>query len=773
MVNRMPTLPETVLAQVEQGLETKGVQIFIEDFQIEHKLDLEFVLSPVISGKQIGDSIHLRIENGSQSIESQFELIPYFAQTPFAFINLAIGLLCIGIGAFVFILRREDIKGRLFYFWLLALATAIVLVGGYQCLDSTYITSVVFYICYVLALAILLHLSLAFSPRGLKLNRLLIYVPPVLLIIVLEYSFIYSSISRSIQAYRAYQNIIYFFRSYLIVYAIATVLHFIFLFKKSEWDEERAQIKWILYGLIVGFGPFVLLYQLPKVLTLPEILSMDLSMTFAIFLPVAIGIAIVRFRLLDIELLINRSLVYAILTVFIVGLYIFLIQIFENLFSRLFLAQDTFVSALAAIGAAVAFHPARKKIQDFVDRSFFRMSYDYRKSIQSFHEQAQRIVHKEQLVEFFHDQVNINLPVEYMGLIIYVSDYGHTEIWIRRDKEKVLGGLSPDLATTTEVLSRKKAVRMEENIDFSWNDMLGQMGLEIVIPISFSSTSLSGLAGLGRKRSGERFTRDDISLLKTLSQEMAMNLERLKLQEEVVFERAEKEKLDEINRMKSEWITSVSHELRTPMSTIQSLSELLHEGKVKDQTKQDQLLSLMSNECNRLSHFLHNILDMGKIEQERKKYDFKHIDLKSIIQETVYLFDHRLQTEGFSLKMELPEEPVELRIDRDAVKQILTNLLDNAIKYSGSTKEILIRLIKEKDRVELSVADTGIGISQEEQEKIFGGFYRSTEASHRNPSGVGIGLKIVKHIMDAHKGKIRVVSQVGQGTVFIMVFENQ
>jgi two-component system phosphate regulon sensor histidine kinase PhoR len=118
----------------------------------------------------------------------------------------------------------------------------------------------------------------------------------------------------------------------------------------------------------------------------------------------------------------------------------------------------------------------------------------------------------------------------------------------------------------------------------------------------------------------------------------------------------------------------------------------------------------------------------------------------------------------------LPENPLLLEIDKDAVKQALTNLIDNAIKYSSDEKDIVIQIVEKEKQVEIKVKDKGIGIPSKEIEKIFKPFYRHAEASRHNPKGVGLGLKIVKHIMEAHKGEVKVESQPNKGSTFSLIF---
>jgi signal transduction histidine kinase len=473
---------------------------------------------------------------------------------------------------------------------------------------------------------------------------------------------------------------------------------------------------------------------------------------------------------MDVELVINRSLVYFTLTVFTVGLYLFSVNLIHNVVSRFFEAPMTAISVSSALLAAVAFHPALKTIQNFVDRAFFRMSYDYKKVIIRFNEKAYEEVNRGRLIDLFLQNVKDALPLESIGIFIFALDSGKQKLLIAKNGEKNLVSLAPLSLEMEKVFARKNAVRTEENMDFSREKLLEKNEIDICLPLSFKSSDLTGFLSLGKKKSGEKYSRDDIDLLLAMSRDLALNLERIRLLEEVIYERVEKEKLSDLIQMKTEFISSVSHELRTPMSSIRGLAEILQEGKIKEKAKQEELLRLVATESNRLSRFLHNILDFGKIEQNVKTYNFVRVELQSVIKETVRLFQYRSDSDKFVINTKMPGKPLFLEIDRDAVIQALTNLLDNAIKYSSDEKKIVVELVPGEKQVEIRVKDRGIGIPAGEQKKIFEGFYRHAEANRHSTKGVGLGLKIVKYIMEAHGGEIRVESQPGEGSTFCLIF---
>jgi two-component system phosphate regulon sensor histidine kinase PhoR len=766
-------IPQDALTQLDRSLASGESEIRLDGIAIQEKIELEFILSRHISGKRVGDRVLLVMKGGDAELSRSIPLIPYFEVVPFPSIHLIVMGLSALIGFVVFVLKREDVRARLLYWSILTFAAAEVITGGFHCLDSTwtsFIPGILFYICYALAPTFLLHFSLNFTSDQPRKRTVWIYAGAIVFILVLEVLFLYSSMTRSIEDYRVYQSVFYFFRIYVLGCLLVSVANLFLLLKRAPLEEDKARIQWFLYSLSLGLGPFVLLYLLPKILTLPELISMETAMAFSPLALVGAAIAIIRHRLLDIELVINRSLVYSILTVFVVATYLFLVRLLQGVLSHTFQVSDTFVSALAAFGAALAFHPARKKIQGFVDRSFFREAYDFQKSVQAFAEQASQEIDPQRLADSLIRQLKEVMPLSHIWMLIHLVHQGERGVFLLRGEEEKMSEAAPAVEGRSQPLGRMKALRLREQIDFSQDAMLTAQGWDLVFPIVFSHPGLSGFLVLGPKRSGERYGRIDVALLQTLTQELGANLERIRLQEEVVYERAEKEKLDELNSLKTEFISAVSHELRTPMSTLRNLADLLQDERIMDKEKRGKLLQLMSEECTRLSHFLFNILDSGRIERDAKSYAMENSDLVEMVEETMALFEYRLQKERFTCHLEVPPHPVILILDRDAVKQALMNLIDNAFKYSGENREIRVNLEETEPGVLLSVEDKGSGIPVREQQDIFEGFFRGETAVRENPSGVGIGLKIVKHIMDAHGGSVRVESEPGEGSKFILEF---
>ncbi len=745
----------------------------VDDVEVRTSYDLNYALSK----KEVGAPTDFYVRaTGGQIQKITAPLVPYYARSAYPSICLLIGLLSIGLGVLTFGLRPADLKARIFYWLALCFAAVLVIVSGEYNIHpmrwSTYLPTFCFILCYALVPALLLHFSLSFSPPSYRVKRTLLYLPGLFFAAVQEGLFLSAYLLPSLRPLRLYSQWYFVFRIYLAVYILAALLHLGRAYRQSQIEEPRSQIKWIFFGLTVGVTPFLFLYQLPRVLNLSVQLSEEASNIFFIIIPVAVAIAIVRYRLMDITLVINRSLVYSLLTIFIVGLYLFVVQVAQNLLTRLIPVRQVYFSAAGVFLAAMAFHPAQKRIQDFVDRAFFRQRYDYRRLVFDFNERARHFAAADRLAGYFLQEVRRALQVEKMGLAIHFrSQAGEGgEVPLRLGDPLGLDRLTALAGRDgARVWARRAAVQTGDLVDFSEEKALEGEAVDLALALPLSAGVGSGWLALGKKRSGQRYGRDDIELLRTMAAEMSVHLERIRLQEEVIYERASIEKLDELNRLKTEFISSVSHELRTPMSAIQGLAEVLQAGKLKGKEEKERYLNLMVTESGRLSRFLQNVLDFGRIEQGAKAYQFQTADLRVIVAEAVDIFRGALESQGFRLSLRLPDHPVERSVDPDAIKQALINLIDNAMKYSEGQKTIDVEL-RAGQEAEILVRDGGIGIAPEDLPRIFDQFFRAEKAARLCAQGAGLGLKITRLIMEAHGGEVRVDSREGRGSTFRLIF---
>jgi signal transduction histidine kinase len=219
-------------------------------------------------------------------------------------------------------------------------------------------------------------------------------------------------------------------------------------------------------------------------------------------------------------------------------------------------------------------------------------------------------------------------------------------------------------------------------------------------------------------------------------------------------------------RLKSDFVSNVSHELRTPLSLIRLYAETLEMGRLKSPEKYQEYYSIIRKESERLSALINNILDFSRIEAGRKEYDFRQTDMRELVRNTLESYRYQIEQSGFAFEEKIAEDVPPLSVDREAMARSLLNLVNNALKYSQDQKYIGVNLFRDNGSVKLEVVDHGIGIPQIEQQKIFDKFYRVGDPLVHNTKGSGLGLALVRHIVQAHGGEVSVDSVPGRGSKF-------
>lgn len=226
----------------------------------------------------------------------------------------------------------------------------------------------------------------------------------------------------------------------------------------------------------------------------------------------------------------------------------------------------------------------------------------------------------------------------------------------------------------------------------------------------------------------------------------------------------------EIAQIKSEFVSNVSHELRTPLSLISMFSETLEMDRIKSEEKKKEYYSIISQEANRLGKIVNSILNFSKMEAGKRQYNFSDSYINDVIENVYRSYKFHLEQKGFTFDIIKDELIPIIKIDEEAVSEAIVNLVDNAVKYSDKRKEITIRTGKENNFAFVEVEDKGIGIPMKDQKKVFEKFFRVSSGNIHNVKGSGLGLSIVKHIVDAHRGKIELISEVGKGSKFRLLF---
>ncbi len=219
-----------------------------------------------------------------------------------------------------------------------------------------------------------------------------------------------------------------------------------------------------------------------------------------------------------------------------------------------------------------------------------------------------------------------------------------------------------------------------------------------------------------------------------------------------------------LHELKNTSVATVAHELRTPLASMRLLIDTLRAGRVRDEKQTREYLDLIASENERLSKLAENFLTFSRFDRGELSLNLTQIAPRSIAEQAVSTLRPRLDETTFTV--EAPENLPQIHADRDALAQVLTNLLDNALKYTGEEKRIALRISAVADGVVFAVEDNGIGLTPDERQEIFRPFYQADQKLSRTREGCGLGLAIVNKIVKAHGGEITVASEPGKGSVF-------
>lgn len=224
--------------------------------------------------------------------------------------------------------------------------------------------------------------------------------------------------------------------------------------------------------------------------------------------------------------------------------------------------------------------------------------------------------------------------------------------------------------------------------------------------------------------------------------------------------------LKHLERVRSEFVANVSHELKTPVTAVKGFAETLLSGALYNFRAAEEFVNIIYEEAERLSRLIHDLLELSKIESKGFRLRIEPVELDREITRIVDKLKPQFIKKGLALSTDLPPEPVIVKADRDQIEQVLLNLLDNSLKYTPSGGEVEVSLRREGNEAVVAVRDTGIGIPREDLPRIFERFYRVDKARSRKLGGTGLGLSIVKHIVEAHRGRVWVESELGKGSTF-------
>lgn len=743
----------------------------VNDSIITMPEQLEFISD----NSSIGSSHKIRtIKNGSAEY-CLVATVPYYPNLLYIIVVYFVGITFLAVGFFVVWNRPADRIAHIFHWMMALIGTAIMITwGSLEAKTLTVLaTRSLFFLTYVFGIAsfyLFTKLYCTETPRFIALRITAVYLFSFIVSLVLIYYHLLAFSDQSLTAYAYFQRYFDLFHIALFIAFIAGSVNIIRAYRRTDSPEGKSRLEWILWGFFISSTPFLLLYILPQILFSRYLIAEEYTTIFFIALPFSFGVSFIKYHLFDIRLLIKRTIVNFIFSMIIAISYFIIVILAAAVINRSILSTEHFIIITLTLIIAMAVNPLRNKLQTFIDRILFKAHAGYTGILNDVSEKMKHTVSREEIFAVVLRSILTSLPVE--RCIVYHQE-GGTLFPSAQSGDKENNAATILLNDRTPVISpRCTAIRdivrsHHEQLITIDNDIRLKTGSELFIPIKSSRIPILGAVGISRIHSNDKFDHDEIALLLSICDYAAEHLERLELLESMFREKEERKRAEELSRLKSDFVSYVSHELQTPLTSIRMFSELLQRNiKAK---KGKEHLQIIVGESERLSRMVNNLLDVSRIESGLKEYHFDLCSLNECIGSVTGTMAYMIEKHGCTLRYTSPRSPLTINADKDAVEQAVMNLISNAIKYSPKNKLIHITVSKKGNDAVCSVRDHGCGIPEKERASLFNRFYRLPE--HRNTvKGIGLGLSVVKHIVDAHQGRIEVHSTVGKGTTFTLFF---
>ncbi|HAY34447.1 MAG TPA: HAMP domain-containing sensor histidine kinase [Ignavibacteria bacterium] len=560
----------------------------------------------------------------------------------------------------------------------------------------------------------------------------------------------------------------------LLISVISGAVNLFMFYRKMSDAAEKKKAEWIFWGLAAGAFPFLLLWLLPRLLGFDELIQEEFLLAFLIFVPVFFTRAIIKYHIFDIDVFIKKSILYTALTFTIIIIYLAANEILRFIASDFIKGYEEIVSVLLIFFAIIIFNPIQNKLRNYIDKIFYREGYDFEKAVINFSAGLNDQITIYGLSKYAVTEIQKIIPARKIAFAAEADNRKYLKI-LSQNNFAALSSEISDLILSVKNTGKKKVFTAKDktepglDTDNSKSDMLTDGNICVIIPFNIEPENISAAIILGDKISGRRYMKEDIELLNILFSNVMLAFKKLQLQEKVELEELEISRLEEFNKNMIYYVSRVSHDLKTPLTSIKMFSEILKEQDNFKTGNSNEYLEIIEGETDRLTRLINNVLNYSKIVNGIKEYSFVRVNLNECIRESLKIMEYQFMMENFRADIVL-QDNIFIKADKDAVKEALINILSNAIKYSPEKKFIRVTSEISENYAVVKIKDEGIGISKKDIENIFNPFVRLKNSKIKHTGGAGIGLSIIKNIMDSHKGRTEVVSELGKGTSFILYF---
>jgi len=593
-------------------------------------------------------------------------------------------------------------------------------------------------------------------------------------------------------------NIFFIFFVSLVVYGHVELLK---AYRQSQ-GMKKFQIKYFFIATSIGFGGGSFSYLPVYYIDIYP----SLNLTVCLFAPI-IGYAILRYRLMDIRFAFRKIFIYVGGTALTYAGFYGVIWTYVEFFGGTNTRNAYLAGLIVGPIFVFVFYRFDKFLNRFANKYLFASLYNTEKTIRELSQQLNTYNDLNKIVSVIINTIKKTMQLDRAGVLLV--DFSTQPI--RYQIAKVIGfdrtnGISlvqdnfltrylektqkPLVRDELHLLSRDSVNKKDQESLIKLQEHMVKIEAFLCLPLT-SNRKLIGIIVLGSKISGDAYTKEDLELLETLSNQASVAIENARLYKEVAdFNKTLREKVDEqthslqekaehltkLLEMRSEFLDIASHQLKTPVSVILGTLSMFKEGSIQKLPKaqQDKFIDNIFNKAKKLGTIINDILRASEMDTDQFQLVQDNIKLVSLA-DLAKVVCEDLKPEAMEKKINLNcsvegKNNTQIMADADFLNHAISNLVDNAIKYTAKGG-VEVKVFEENSRVFLSVKDSGIGIPKADAKKIFEKFNRATNAVDMYTDGSGLGLFIVKKIVEAHAGgQVGFESIEGEGTTFTISF---
>ena len=548
------------------------------------------------------------------------------------------------------------------------------------------------------------------------------------------------------------------------------LLHLVRTYNDVESSFRRNRATLILLGTLVSliggfidFARFILARFVPAAdLVYP--MGIPANMVFALML----GTSIVRYRLFDVNVVVKKGAIYLLLWGVLTSVLVAAEQYAD--WDQL---NPLWVILPLGFVLTMLVSPLGQRLEERIERVMFSRRRGCYETLLDLSKRMGSILDFGRLMETLVHGLVRGVPLTHCVLMIYDAQRSAFVVY-REDATvgervgavaiRVDSRIVQWLNQTGRVLV-KEEVQLNPEIAAYFETAEGELDAiraTLIVPLKIEG-KLTGILLVGEKLSGDIFDDQELEVLAVLANQVAISLENARLYEELSESNAQ---LMQASRLKSQFLASMSHELRTPLNSIIGFSKVLlnrFDGELTE--RQETYIRSVHNSGAHLLQLINGILDFSRIEAGKLEMISEELDLHELIDECIESSMPLARGQQMKLEKTVPLELPPLSGDRTKVKQILLNLLSNAIKFTAQGR-VLVSVVAEPDAIRVSVADTGIGIREDDLAHLFEPFQQLDNPVARSAGGTGLGLAISKKFVELHGGRIWAESRENQGSTF-------